>query len=96
MQNHYSLLYREEEREMFPTLRVRQEHSANLEMISTSYLVHRYSVSVLPRGLPSHGDFSHVLTVLSQSEPVLIGQPSHFLPEVQAPICIQDARLVSR
>ena len=24
MQNHYSLIYREEEREMFPTLKVRQ------------------------------------------------------------------------
>ena len=96
MQNHYSLLYREEEREMFPTLKVCQEYSANLEMISTSSLAHRYSVSVLPRGLPSHGDFSHVLPVLSQSEPALIGEPFQFLPEVQAPICIQDARLVSK
>lgn len=27
MQNHYSLLYREEEREMFPTLKVRRLRS---------------------------------------------------------------------
>ena len=96
MQNHYSLLYREEEREMFPTLKVCNEHSANLEMISTSSLAHRYSASALPRGLPSHGDFSHVLPVLSQSEPVLIGKPSQISSDVQHSISVQDARLVSR
>jgi aryl-alcohol dehydrogenase-like predicted oxidoreductase len=29
MQNHYNLIYREEEREMMPTLKVRPGHSVN-------------------------------------------------------------------
>ena len=51
MQNHYSLLYREEEREMFPTLKVStstrsQGHSQPL-IVNTSYLALAPS-----RGLP--------------------------------------------
>lgn len=34
MQNHYSLLYREEEREMFPTLKVRRIASASASRVN--------------------------------------------------------------
>ena len=54
MQNHYSLLYREEEREMFPTLKVRALHFAGMPLViaHVSFMT-RCLASALSRGLRS-------------------------------------------
>jgi hypothetical protein len=59
MQNHYNLIYREEEREMYPTLKV-------FALFSMTYfntqLCFRCSASAVFRGLLSLVDFSHALS----------------------------------
>lgn len=58
MQNHYSLIYREEEREMFPTLKVRYAHShkysASPNVISISVVRRRVDPLVPARPRPAH------------------------------------------
>ena len=74
MQNHYNLLYREEEREMMPTLKV---GTAILSIYSQSssalILFHSILASVRSRGLRLPAVLLHTLSESVQSVPITTG-----------------------
>jgi aryl-alcohol dehydrogenase-like predicted oxidoreductase len=82
MQNHYNLIYREEEREMMPTLKVKLRlrffavvrYSAPINFISTL-------VSVRSRGLRLPAVPSHTPSESTLSVPITTGAPNPFTCE---------------
>ena len=89
MQNHYNLLYREEEREMMPTLKVRTTILPPYTQSSSALILfHSTLASVRSRGLRLPAVLLHTLSESVQSVPITTGGLHPFTETQMVPLTL--------